>query len=183
MKHLHERHFDGLSTLTVRGLSTPEQFVIGVCRCWDAFVADADHSLPWRLLGPVFAYMNVVDAFCAFEVSFRFLARAAALRPELKLGFRDPYDLSLGRDEARMLSCLASLQRGRTRDAIAVWEDVLTPQTVRTVLPPLARIAAILDVQGHRLARWRGAPFVAQVRKVVRGTRRGEEEALREANP
>lgn len=182
MKPLYERHFDGVGTLAVRSLSVPEQFVVGVCRCWDAFLADSDRSLPWRLLGPVFAYMNVLDAFCPFETAFRFVGGASRADAALTLEFREPESTLLGSDEARVLSCLASLQPGSPREAIAVWKDVLAPHAVRMLLPPLARIATVLDLKGHRLARWRGTPLVTQVGKVLRGPRCREIETLRETD-
>jgi hypothetical protein len=35
---------------------------------------------------------------------------------------------------------------------------------IQAVLPPLARIAAILDVRGHRLPSWRDAPVAGGTR-------------------
>jgi hypothetical protein len=89
-------------------LTTAEQFVLGTCRCWDAFMGDADP------------------------------AALALLAP----------------DEERLLCVLACLQRAAALTAIRVLAGALTDYGVRCVLPPLARIAAILDLQGHRLPAW-----------------------------
>ena len=105
---IHDRSFCELQQLTVDALTTPEQFVLGVCRCWDAFMDDADPTLAWRELTPVFAYMNVMGALCAFDRAFTALHRQ---RPQT-LRFQDTDSTSVGEDEARMLCGLAFLQRG-----------------------------------------------------------------------
>src|SRR5271170_3262418 len=107
---------------TVAGLSTPEQFVLGVCRCWDAFVDGPDPTLAWRELTPVFAYMNVLGAFCAFERIFAVL-RA---QPMLALEFHEVDAAQLSADEARLIYGLACLQRGRPEAAISVLRQSLT---------------------------------------------------------
>jgi hypothetical protein len=46
-----ERTFRELSSTTVAELTTAEQFVLGVCRCWDAFMVDEARmlcGLAWR---------------------------------------------------------------------------------------------------------------------------------------
>ncbi len=153
---MRERSFRALPQATVSTLTTAEQFVLGVCRCWDAFMDHPDPTLAWRELAPVFAYMNVMGALCAFDRAFTVLHvhRLRALR------FLDADSPRVGLDEARMLCGLASLQRGQVRAAIGVLHPSLTHHGIRTVLPPLARIAAILDAQGHRLPAWRDAPTV-----------------------
>ena len=55
-----ERSIGDATRTAVAMLTTAEQFVLGVCRCWDAFMEDPDPALPWRELWPVFAYMNVL---------------------------------------------------------------------------------------------------------------------------
>jgi hypothetical protein len=45
-------------------------------------------------------------------------------------------------------------QRCKAHATIGVLSESLTRYGVRTLLPPLARIAAILDLQGHRLPAW-----------------------------
>jgi hypothetical protein len=147
-----ERTFRELSSTTVAELTTAEQFVLGVCRCWDAFMAGPDPTtLAWRELTPVFAYMNVMGALCAFERMFTMLHR----HPLRTLRFQEVDSMRVGADEARMLCGLAWLQRSKPRVTIGVLSESLTRYGVRTILPPLARIAAILDLQGHRLPAWR----------------------------
>jgi hypothetical protein len=132
-------------------LTTAEQFVLGTCRCWDAFMSDADPAaLAWRELTPVFAYMNVMGALCAFERTFTVLHR----HPLRTLRFEAVDSPLLARDEERLLCVLACLQRAAPLTAIRVLAGALTDYGVRCVLPPLARIAAILDLQGHRLPAW-----------------------------
>jgi hypothetical protein len=132
-------------------LTTAEQFVLGTCRCWDAFMSDADPAaLAWRELTPVFAYMNVMGALCAFERAFTVLHR----QPLRTLRFEPVDSPLLGADEARLLCVLACLQRADPLTAIRVLAGALTDYGVRCLLPPLARIAAILDSQGHRLPAW-----------------------------
>jgi hypothetical protein len=58
-----------------------------------------------------------------------------------------------------MLCGLAHLQRCKAHATIGVLSGSLTRYGVRTLLPPLARIAAILDLQGHRLPAWHEEPF------------------------
>jgi hypothetical protein len=111
---------------------------------------DPDPTLAWRELTPVFAYMNVMGALCAFDRTFVALHR---YRPRT-LKFHDTDSLTVGPDEARMLSGLASLQRGNARETIGVLRASLTSHAIPSVLPPLARIAAILDAGGHRLPEW-----------------------------
>ena len=148
-KTVCERSISGAAQITREELSTPEQFVLGVCRCWDAFMDAADPTLPWRELGPVFAYMNVPAALCAFERTFALLRRQRVLR------FEEVDCTHLAPDEARLLCALASLQRGHAHAAIRVLRESMTRFAVRALLPPLARIAALLDLQGHRLPAWR----------------------------
>jgi hypothetical protein len=131
----------------VYALTTAEQFVLGVCRCWDAFIDQPDASLAWRELTPVFTYMNVMGALCAFERLFMTLRR----QPFRTLRFGDVDAADVGADEARVLSGLACLQRGQALAAIGALKPSLTSYGVRMLLPPLARIAAALDARGHRL--------------------------------
>jgi hypothetical protein len=148
------RCFSALTQLATAHLTPAEQFVLGACRCWDAFMYDPDRTLAWRELAPVFAYMNVLNAMCAFDRTFECLHR---YQPQ-RLHFQDTDCELLGPDEAKMLCCLACLQRGHARATINVLSDALPHRGIRAVLPPLARIAAILDAQGHRLPAWEGAP-------------------------
>ena len=134
--------------IPVSGLSTVEQFVLGVSRCWDAYMDDPDPAaLAWRELTPVFAYMNVMGALCAFERAFTVLHRHP-LRTLRFEGVDSPY---VGPDEERLLCALACLQRGDPLTSVRVLAASLTHYGVRSLVPPLARIAAILDLQGHRL--------------------------------
>jgi hypothetical protein len=143
----HAAAFNEVPGLAVTALTTPEQFVLGVCRCWDAFMEGPDRTLPLRELAPVFAYMNVLGALCAFERTFAHL-HACRSRP---LRFLDVDCVRVGADEARLLGGLACLQRGHARETIGLLENALTSEELRAVLPPLARIASILDARGHRL--------------------------------
>ena len=146
-----ERNVGGMSRIPVASLATAEQFVLGVCRCWDAYMDDPDPAaLAWRELTPVFAYMNVLNAFCAFDHTFVVLNRQPLRTPR----FQAVDSAQVGPDEERMLCALACLQRGNPLAAIQVLLGSLTHHGVRAVLPPLARIAAILDLQGHRLPAW-----------------------------
>jgi hypothetical protein len=133
-----------------QALSTAEQFVLGVCRCWDAFMEDPDPFLAWRELAPVFQYMNVLGALCAFDRTFALLRR---LYPR-RLRFNDTDSATVGIDEARVLCGIAGLQRGMTGATLRLLGDTMSVREVRAVLPPLARIAAILDARGHRLPLW-----------------------------
>jgi hypothetical protein len=148
-----ERSIGGSPQIPLATLTIAEQFVLGACRCWDAFMDDPDPTLAWRELTPVFAYMNVVNALCAFERAFGVLRRHR-LRT---LRFQDVDDAHVGIDEARVLCTLACLQRGRARAAVLALSQSMTGFGVRSILPPLARIAAILDAQGHRLPSWHSA--------------------------
>jgi hypothetical protein len=150
----HHREFRQLPALRVDALSTPEQFVLGVCRCWDAFMAADDPTLAWRELAPAFAYMDVLGALCAFDCTFKVL-RSERRRP---LRFQDTDCSAVGLDEARLLSALANLQHGLPRAAAVLMRGSLTPLALRNVLPPLARIAAALDSKGHRLPLWSDLP-------------------------
>ena len=149
-----ERSFSELPALTVSRLTVAEQFMVGACRCWDAFQLHADPMLAWRELAPVFAYMNVTAALCAFGQTFDVLRRHR-LRA---LIFQGGDCARLCTDEARLLYGVASLQRGQVRPTVRVLTGALTLRGIRAVLPPLARIAAILDVRGHRLPNWRDVP-------------------------
>jgi hypothetical protein len=150
MQIIIDRRFRHLPDLTVDALSTPEQFILGVCRCWDAFMQAPDRTLAWRELAPAFAYMNVLGALCAFDRMFKVLCveRARGLR------FHDTDCRSVGNDEALVLCAVANLQRGLARQTAALLRGALTPLGLRDVLPALARIAAALDSQGHRLPLW-----------------------------
>jgi hypothetical protein len=157
MQTLIHRRFGLLPALAVDALSTPEQFVLGVCRCWDAFMEAPDRALAWRELAPAFAYMNVLGALCAFDCVFKTLLteRARALR------FHDTDCNTVGVDEAMMLCAVANLQRGSARQTAMLLRGALTPLGLRHILPPLARIAAALDAQGHRLPLWSDLPAAA----------------------
>jgi hypothetical protein len=144
------RRFGDLSTLRVTQLSTEEQFVVGVWRCCDAFAMSADPTRARRLLGPAFAYMGMLRAFCAFDRAF-FELRAHSVRP---LEFREVDDPLLGADEARLLGSVASLQRLNVGAAKNVLCSLFTRMSLRAALPPLARIAGHLEAQGHRLPIW-----------------------------
>jgi hypothetical protein len=151
------RSFRLLPGLRVAALSTPEQFVLGVCRCWDAFMEGSDPTMAWRELAPAFAYMNVLGALCAFDCVFKALhfQRARGLR------FQDTDCNCVGIDEATLLATVANLQRGMARPSAMLLREALTPIGLRDILPPLARIAAALDAQGHRLPWWSGEPAQA----------------------
>ena len=148
-----ERCFDELPHMTVPRLDTAEQFVVGVFRCWDALQADPDPGLAWRELAPVFAYMGALRALCAVDAAFH-LVRKYRL-PALK--FDEVDSPRLGLTEARFLYALSSLQRGNARAARAALAGLLSHCGIRALLTPLARIAAILDGNGHRLPPWRDA--------------------------
>jgi hypothetical protein len=154
MDRICERSFERLHEIEVPNLDTAEQFVVGVSRCWDAFLEDPDPTIAWRELAPVFVYMNVVGALCAFDATFRILQRHR-LR---SLEFHEVDSVPVGLAEARLLCGLASLQRGDTRSANAALTGALTRTGVHSLLPPLARIATILDIGGHRLPAWRDTP-------------------------
>jgi hypothetical protein len=154
MDTICERSFDQLQDIEVPDLSTAEQFVVGVSRCWDAFLGDPDPTMAWRELAPVFVYMNVVGALCAFDAAFRILQRHR-LRT---LEFHEVDSAPVGLAEARLLCGLAALQRGDARAAGKALSGGLSRAGVHQLLPPLARIAAILDVSGHRLPAWRDGP-------------------------
>jgi hypothetical protein len=150
----YERSFEDLPRLTVPHLDTAEQFVVGVFRCWDALQADPDPGLAWRELAPVFAYMGVLPALCAVDAAFH-VVREYRLPA---LNFDEVDSPQLGVTEARFLCVLSSLQRGNARAARAILVGIVSRFGVRVLLPPLARIAAILDGNGHRLPAWRDGP-------------------------
>jgi hypothetical protein len=154
MKGSCERSFEKLQHMMVPNLNTVEQFIVGVSRCWDAFLADPDPTLAWRELAPVFAYMDVLGALCAFDAAFH-VVQQHRLRA---LAFHDVDSVCVGLAEARLLCGLASLQRGNTRAASVALIGALSHRGIHAVLPPLARIAAILDLKGHRLPPWRDTP-------------------------
>jgi hypothetical protein len=154
-----ERSIGDATRTAVAMLTTAEQFVLGVCRCWDTFMEDPDPTLPWRELWPVFAYMDVLSALCAFERTFSALHRHQHRhrhRPRT-LQFQEVDSPSVGTDEARMLCSLACLQRGHARATIRVLAESLARCDIRAILPPMARIATILDMHGHRLPSWHHA--------------------------
>ena len=157
------RRFDQCHSLLVADITVPEQFVVGVLRCWDTFMADSDRTLPWRELAPVFDYMNVVGALCAFDAAFRVIDRHK--QPALRFGAVDCR--ALGMAEARFLSSLAALQRADVPTAGRVLTGALSRQGIYAVLTPLARIAATLDTQGHRLPEWQQAPAPADAGPAV----------------
>lgn len=151
---VRERSFGELQAMTVARLTVAEQFMVGACRCWDAFQLHPDPMLAWRELAPVFAYMNVSAALCAFGQTFEVLRRHR-LRA---LIFQEGDCARLCTDEARLLCGVASLQRGQVSPTVGILSGALTRCGIQAVLPPLARIAAILDVRGHRLPNWRDVP-------------------------
>ena len=132
---------------TVPQLTTPEQFVLGACRCWDAFMLSADRALAPRVLAPAFAYMNALPALCAFDAAFHAIHRHRT-RP---LRFEDADCVRIGPDESQLLYGIASLQRGDTRAARHALESSLTRHGISAALPPLARIASVLEHGGHPL--------------------------------
>ncbi len=144
------RSIDDLAEITLPELSTAEQFLIGVWRCWDVFAERVDPRVAQCLLCPAFAYMNVLGAFCAFDRAFDAL-QANRLR---HLRFAEADCTSLESDEARLLCSLACLQRTHTRAAASALSALVTAGGVRAVLPPLARIAGQLELRGHRLPAW-----------------------------
>jgi hypothetical protein len=107
-------------------------------------------ALAWRELTPVFAYKNVMSALCAFERAITALHG----HPLRTLQFHAVDSPQLGADKERLLCALACLQRGDPLAAIRVFGGSLTHYGVRSVLPPVARIATLLDLQGHRLPAW-----------------------------
>lgn len=143
------RSLGTLADLSMSRCEVSEQFMVGSLRCWDAFMLTADPILPIRQLAPVFAYMNVLEALCAFEKAF--CALHASPR---RLAFKEADDERIGSDEARMLSAVASLQIGHSRAAVSVLRPRLSDAVVRNLVPPLARIAALLCQKGHQLPRW-----------------------------
>jgi hypothetical protein len=76
---------------------------------WDCLLfhrtEDPDPTLAWRELTPVFIYINVVGALCAFERAFTVLHR----HPLRTLRFQEVDSNSVGADEARILCGLAHL--------------------------------------------------------------------------
>lgn len=118
------RDLGALPRLNVASLTPAEQFVLRACRCWDAFIDDPDSNLPWRELTPVFSFLNVAGALCAFECIFTQLQRQR-LRT---LRFQDVDVASVGTDEARMLCGLACLRRGQGQASIGVLLGALTPR-------------------------------------------------------
>jgi hypothetical protein len=145
MQLIIHRSFRQLPALRVDALSTPEQFVLGVCRCWDAFMEGSDPTLASRELAPAFAYMNVLGALCAFDCVFKALhfQRARGLR------FQDTDCNYVGIDEATLLAALANLQRGTARQSALLLREALTPIGLRDVLPPLAFQAAAATLKGR----------------------------------
>jgi len=161
MTDTSERSFANLHEILVPRMSTAEQFVVGVSRCWDAFMGDPDPTLAWRELAPAFLYMNVLGALCAFDTAFRILGRYR-LQP---LTFHEVDSVPVGLAEARLLCGLSALQRGNSRNATLAMNGALARAGIPALLAPLARIAAILDLQGHRLPRWRDTPPTLQPRR------------------
>jgi hypothetical protein len=149
-----ERSFGKLDHMVVSNLNTAEQFVVGVSRCWDAFLADPDPTLAWRELAPAFAYMDVLGALCAFDTAFHIVQQHRLCA----LSFLEVDSALLGLAEARLLCGLACLQRGNARAATIALIGALSRRGIHALLPPLARIAAILDTKGHRLPPWCDAP-------------------------
>jgi len=151
------RRFSELPAISVPALATSEQFVVGACRCWDAFMGLRDPRIAYRLLAPAFDYMNVSGAMCAFDRAF-----AALYQHRVRtLEFKDTDCASLALDEARVLSCLACLQRVNPHAAARSLRMLLPETGVRAILPPLARIAGFLEARGHRLPRWEEVPAAA----------------------
>lgn len=206
MRDPYARSFAELPNYRVPDLSTPEQFVVGVFRCWDALMADPDRRLAWRELYPVFAYMGVVRALCAVDTAFQMVSEYR-LRG---LAFHEVDNPALGVADARVLCGLAALQRADPRAAAGAWRGAIAERGIVTLLSPCARIAAVLAAEGHRLPRWQDSPAglestaglaarpsspghasprreqvptsVAQVREGVRRPRLRDVEALRETD-
>jgi hypothetical protein len=188
MRHPCVRSFAELPNYRVPDLSTAEQFVVGVFRCWDAFLADPDRQLAWRELYPVFAYMGVVRALCAVDAAFQ-VVRHSRLRG---LTFHDVDNPTLSLAEARVLCGLASLQRADSRAAAAALRGAISTRGIASLLAPFARIAGVLAAEGHPLPRWHDSPdatrtaqvqkSVPQIREGVRRSRLRDVEALRETD-
>lgn len=144
------RRFCDVCSLTVQALSEGEQFVVGVWRCWDALTHDRDAELAPRLLGPVFEYMNMPGAWCAFGRACDALRRYQR-RPFIMVEADHPF---LTGDEARLLAGLAELQRLNTLAAAAVLKSLVVADGVPELMAPLARIAGCLAGAGHHLPAW-----------------------------
>lgn len=154
MERSNERSFEELPCMTVAALDTAEQFVVGVFRCWDAFQRAPDPAIAWREFAPVFAYMGVLGALCAVDSAFHVVQQHRLQ----SLIFAEVDGIEVGLTEACFLGSLASLQRGNVRYASGLMAGVVCRRGLHALLPPLARVASILDGKGHRLPAWQDTP-------------------------